>query len=107
MPDIHPAGFLQRVMPTGGATEYRRPTSDPRDVLRTAATRLMPQLAEMRRAFGLTQEQVAERMQTSRGYISLIETRRKDPRLSSVLRYADAIGVRVDIEITQTEGAQP
>lgn len=55
---------------------------------------LARQLAEHRRDAGLTQAELAKRMGTSQGQITRFESG-ADTRLSTVARYAAAIGVKV------------
>jgi DNA-binding XRE family transcriptional regulator len=55
---------------------------------------LLRQLAALRREQGLTQVELAERMGTSQGQITRLETG-ADTRLSTVERYAAALGVKV------------
>ena len=72
---------------------------DPEIHLRIAAAlerrELARQLADHRRAAGLTQVEVAERMGTSQGQVTRFESG-ADTRLSTVARYAAALGVKVD-----------
>lgn len=60
---------------------------------------LIAQLAAVRRASGLSQQAVADRMEGSRTYLSLVENGHRDVSLSWLLRYADAIGAHIDIEV--------
>lgn len=55
---------------------------------------LLRQLATLRREQGLTQVELAERMGTSQGQITRLEAG-ADTRLSTVERYAAALGVKV------------
>ncbi|HSS08993.1 MAG TPA: helix-turn-helix transcriptional regulator [Acidimicrobiales bacterium] len=55
---------------------------------------LLRQLATLRREQGLTQVQLAERMGTSQDQITRLEAG-ADTRLSTVERYAAALGVKV------------
>ena len=76
---------------------------DPDVQLRVAAAlqrrELARQLADCRRAAGLTQVAIAERMGTSQGQVTRFESG-ADTRLSTVARYAAALGVQVDWTIT-------
>jgi hypothetical protein len=76
---------------------------DPDIHLRVAAAlqrrELARQLAERRRAAGLTQVAIAERMGTSQGQVTRFECG-ADARLSTVARYAAALGVQIDWIIT-------
>lgn len=49
-------------------------------------------LAERRRRLGLSQTQVAARMQTSQSAVARLEANRGDLRLSTLERYAQALG---------------
>lgn len=62
------------------------------------------QLAAHRRAAGLTQVEIAERMGTSQGQVTRFESG-ADTRLSTVARYAAALGVKIDWTITPARGA--
>jgi transcriptional regulator with XRE-family HTH domain len=76
---------------------------DPDLPLRVAAAlerrELARQLADRRRAAGLTQVQIAERMGTSQGQVTRFESG-ADTRLSTVARYAAALGVNIGWTIT-------
>lgn len=56
---------------------------------------LARQLAERRRTAGLTQSQLAQRMGTSQGQVTRLESG-ADTRLSTVARYAAAVGMKVE-----------
>jgi DNA-binding phage protein len=58
-------------------------------------------LADRRRAAGLTQVAIAARMGTSQGQVTRFESG-ADTRLSTVARYAAALGVQLDWTITPT-----
>ena len=53
------------------------------------------QLVRLRKQTGMTQQQVAQAMGRSQSVVSDIETMNSDPRLSSLRRYALAIGAVV------------
>jgi transcriptional regulator with XRE-family HTH domain len=55
-------------------------------------------LADIRHRVGLTQAQVAEELGVSQAQVSRIE-QAEDPRWSSIQRYVDAIGGRVDLVV--------
>jgi DNA-binding XRE family transcriptional regulator len=62
--------------------------------------RLLRQLFEARQRAGLTQEEVAVRMGTTRSAISRLEGSRKHlPALSTLRRYADVLGCDVEIQL--------
>ncbi len=48
---------------------------------------------------GLTQEQVAKRLQTKKSAISRIENHAEDIRLSTIKRFAEAVGRQVELNI--------
>ncbi len=57
---------------------------------------LSDELVERRHALGLSQTQVAARMGTSQSAVARIETGTADVLLSTVERYATALGGRLD-----------
>jgi len=62
--------------------------------------RLLRQLLEARQRAGLTQEEVAVRMGTTRSAISRLEGSRKHlPALSTLRSYADVLGCDVEISL--------
>ncbi|MCB2183587.1 MAG: helix-turn-helix domain-containing protein [Desulfobulbaceae bacterium] len=48
---------------------------------------------------GLTQEQVAEKLRTKKSAISRIENHAEDIRLSTLERFAEAVGRRIELNI--------
>jgi len=56
-------------------------------------------LRQAREAAGLTQEEVAQRLQTKKSAISRIENHADDVRLSTLRRYADAVGANLQIKL--------
>lgn len=56
-------------------------------------------LRQAREAAGLTQEEVARRLQTKKSAISRIENHADDVRLSTLRRYADAVGANLQIKL--------
>jgi transcriptional regulator with XRE-family HTH domain len=56
-------------------------------------------LGRLREEAGLTQAEVAQRMAVSPAAIWKLEHGRMDPRMSTVLRYGDAIGARIHIRL--------
>lgn len=73
----------------------RAATEDARD-----AERLIDTLVQMRTSLGVTQAQVAGRMETTQSAVSKFERAGGDPRLSTVQRYARAIGGRLRCVVT-------
>jgi HTH-type transcriptional regulator / antitoxin HipB len=70
---------------------------------RSAAFRVGVQLQVAREAAGMTQQQVAERMGTKKSAISRLENNAGDVRLSTLQRYAEAVGRRIVIEVAERE----
>ena len=69
------------------------------DKFRAPFQRLREQFVKGREAAGLSQREVADRAGVHHATISDFETISVDPRLSSLFRYFDAIGLKVRIEI--------
>ena len=65
---------------------------------------LSDELVERRRALGLSQTQVAARMGTSQSAVARLETGSSDVLLSTVDRYASALGWRLDWSLTEEPG---
>ncbi len=57
-------------------------------------------LRQAREAAGLTQEEVARRLRTKKSAISRIENHADDVRLSTLRRYAKAVGANLQIKLT-------
>ncbi|MFZ4803530.1 MAG: helix-turn-helix transcriptional regulator [Synechococcus lacustris] len=69
--------------------------------------RLLRQLLDARKQAGLTQEEVALRMGTTRSAISRLEAARKHlPALTTLRRYAEVLGCDVEINLVP-RGNQP
>lgn len=66
----------------------------------SAACEIRKKLVALRQEAGLTQEQLAERLNTSKGNISRLESVNSSmsPRLSTLRDYAAAIGYRLKID---------
>ena len=56
-------------------------------------------LRQARESAGLTQEELARRLQTKKSSISRIENHADDVRLSTLRRYADAVGANLQIRL--------
>lgn len=65
---------------------------------------LMFSLVQARKDAGLKQPDVAERMGVSQQAVSKIEGMDGDPKLSTLRRYATAIGACLDLKLKATEG---
>jgi ribosome-binding protein aMBF1 (putative translation factor) len=59
-------------------------------------------LRQAREKAGLTQEEVARRLRTKKSAISRIENHADDIRLSTLRRYADAVGANLQIRLAQS-----
>ncbi|EGN75587.1 Helix-turn-helix protein [Idiomarina sp. A28L] len=59
--------------------------------------KLIDQLLSMRASAGLTQEQVADKMQTKKSNVSRLETGSTNPSWSTLLKYADACGFELSL----------
>jgi ribosome-binding protein aMBF1 (putative translation factor) len=59
-------------------------------------------LRQAREAAGLTQKEVAQKLQTHKSAISRIENHANDVRLSTLRRYANAIGANLQIRLTNS-----
>ncbi|MCP4164709.1 MAG: helix-turn-helix transcriptional regulator [Chloroflexi bacterium] len=57
-------------------------------------------LRQAREAAGMTQEEVANKLKTQKSAISRIENHANDVRLSTLRRYADAVGADLQIRLT-------
>lgn len=66
---------------------------------------LLERLVALREQAGLTQSQVAARMGTTQPVIARLEAGGRDPRLSTIERYARTIGA--DLEVRIAEPASP
>jgi len=62
-------------------------------------------LRQAREAAGLTQDEVAQRLQTKKSAISRIENHADDVRLSTIRRYAEAVGVNLQIRLANSQRA--
>lgn len=60
-------------------------------------------LRQAREAAGLTQEEVAKKLQTKKSAISRIENHADDVRLSTLRRYAEAVGANLQIRLAKSQ----
>jgi len=56
-------------------------------------------LRQARETAGMTQEEVAKRLKTKKSVISRIENHADDVRLSTIRRYAEAVGATLQIKL--------
>jgi predicted transcriptional regulator len=61
---------------------------------------LLAELIAQRRAAGLSQAEVADRMGTSQPAVARVEAGAVDVRLSTLRRYAEAVGRRLEVRLT-------
>ena len=59
-------------------------------------------LRQAREAAGLTQDEVARRLKTKKSAISRIENHADDVRLSTIRRYAKAVGANLQIKLSNS-----
>ncbi len=60
-------------------------------------------LRQAREEAGLTQEEVARRLNTQKSAISRIENHADDVRLSTLRRYASAVGAKLQIRLSNSQ----
>lgn len=70
------------------------------------AFRLGVMLQLAREEAGMTQEQVAEKLGTKKSAISRLENNAGDLRLSTLQKYAEAVGRRLILELAPPDAAQ-
>lgn len=74
-----------------------------RETLAKEDSDLLEQLVQMRKEKGLTQQVVSERMRRDKAAVSNFERLSSDPHLSTIRRYAAAIGAIVTHEVADFE----
>ena len=62
------------------------------------------EMAKKRRALGLSQTEVAARMGTSQSAVARLESGDADVRLSTLERYAAALGHQLDVRLKKEDG---
>jgi HTH-type transcriptional regulator / antitoxin HipB len=60
-------------------------------------------LRQAREAAGLTQDEVARKLKTKKSAISRIENHADDVRLSTIRRYAKAVGANLQIRLSSSQ----
>lgn len=65
--------------------------------------RFIDRLVAVRRDKGLTQAEVSARMGVSQGAVSQFESGHRDPKLSTIRRYALAVGVPIEHRVVVTD----
>jgi ribosome-binding protein aMBF1 (putative translation factor) len=58
-------------------------------------------LREARERAGMTQETIAKKLRTKKSAISRIENHAEDIRLSTLEKYAKALGMRIKVRLTE------
>lgn len=91
--------------PSGGEPSFLTPLLSDREfaveyVDTLARMELIDDLVHAREALGATQSAIARRMGVSQPTVSGFEHEASDPRLSTVQRYARAVGKRVVVTLT-------
>ena len=62
-------------------------------------------LREARERAGITQEMIAKKLRTKKSAISRIENHADDVRLSTIRRYAEAVGANLQIRLAHSQSA--
>ena len=83
-PPVRPAG-----------TVADRPPVEPGDAA-LSSRELITWLARRRAELGLSQAEVAQRMQASQAAVTRLESKRQEAQLSTLARYAQALGLSLD-----------
>jgi transcriptional regulator with XRE-family HTH domain len=71
--------------------------------VRSDVREIVDQLAELRRERGLSQTEIAARMRTSQSAVARLEAGRDDIRVSTLRRYATALGHTVQFGVAPAE----
>lgn len=87
--------------------DWSDPTEQNAAQLVSADEDLLDDLARLRESQGLSQRDVAERLGVGQSAISRIESGRRDPHLSTLRRYALALGARVEHRVSRFEPVRP
>lgn len=61
---------------------------------------LVEALVSERKRQRLTQKTVAERMGVLPNFVQIFEYQKREPKISTVERYADALGVKLEVTLT-------
>lgn len=64
-----------------------------------AELRLSERLRHARKAAGLTQQAVAEKMHVNRAYVSQLESRPQNITIATLLKYSRAVGAQLKVEV--------
>lgn len=83
--------------------DHSDPTQQLAERLVAADDNLLDELVELRKLKGLTQRDVADRLGVDQSAIARIESGDRDPHLSTLRRYALAIGAEVEHKVTSSK----
>lgn len=72
-----------------------------------ADDRLLAELTELREKSGQSQEEIGKRMGVGQSAVARIESGDRDPRLSTIRRYAHAVGAVVTHTVVPLEKDEP
>lgn len=90
------------------AEKARRSPEFPAMVERAQARRaVLRALAEERDSQGISQLSVAEEMDTSQPFVARLETSATDTKLSTLERYAAALGMKVQVHLISADADEP
>lgn len=87
-----------------GFEEFTSPLDRRAQILVRNDAEFLAQLVELRKKLGLTQTEIAERMNVSQPAVAAFERVENDPKLSTIRRYAMAVGLLVDHVVEVDEG---
>jgi len=92
--------FLARAMKRKGFADAYAESADEYELVR--------ELLAARASAGLTQEQVAESMGTTKSAVSRLEAvGRHSPSVSTLKKYARAVGCKIEIRLVPVAGVNP
>jgi len=70
--------------------------------LRMEQLKISERLRAARKASGMTQKEVAERMHVARARISKLESQPQNITLETLMRYTEAVGAEFSLDISRT-----
>jgi len=96
------------VRPEGAVNDHTR--TEPADVepgdAALGSRELITWLASRRAELGLSQAEVAQRMQTSQAAVTRLESKRQEAQLSTLARYAQALGFSLDFLLREERAGE-
>lgn len=90
-----------------GITDPENPLATRARLLVDNDNRLLDELVALRRQKRMTQAEIADIMGVSQGAVARIESGERDPHLSTLRRYAMAIGAVVEHEVVDHSARRP